>query len=137
MQCLNNLIASQFLKNTTKELQLARNTLSSSVLPEPGQLPCTKKEQKKLYNTYMDILGFRDLYSDMDVDDYDMLYYLQDGYIVWLATRNKHSLKDAISDSLYTNGDIPFYQAKQFINSKLYYVAMYDLTFRMQPLTKN
>jgi len=106
-------------------------------MPEPGLLPFTKSDKKALYKYYEELLGFKDSYGDMESDDYDMLYCIQDSYIVWIATRNKKSYHEALLDSIYTNGDIPFYQARQFINNRLYYVAMYDLTFRIQPLTKN
>ncbi len=137
MSCLSQLISNQFLKNTHKELQLARTALSTLAMPEPGLLPCTKSDKKALYQYYEELLGFKDSYGDMHSEDYDMLYCIQDSHIVWIATRNKKLYHEALLDSVYTNGDVPFYQARQFINNRLYHVAMYDLTFTIQPLTKN
>ena len=97
----------------------------------------SKNARKKLYNQYVKSCGFTEYMNEIDEDDKDMLYALQEGPIVWLASKTSKIIQQSLYNSLYHTGDIPIYTGKQYINNKLHYVALYDLTFSIHPVTLN
>lgn len=140
MNCLGNLVQCRFLKNIGKELVQARSVVAKDdveSLPVRGYKPIRKKESKRLYSYYIERCGFANTFGDIDPNDKTMMYYLQDGNIVWMASRTKSIIDQTKLDSVTTNGDIPLYSGKQFIQNKLFFVVMYDLTFYIQPITTN
>lgn len=140
MDCLGNLVQCRFLKNIGKELSKARSAVTKeNIEPQPvyGYKPATKREAKKLYNLNMKRCGFMAMFDDIDVEDKTTTYYLQDGSIVWMASRIKNIIDQAKLDSVTTNGDVPLYTGKHFIQNKAFYVVMYDLTFYVHPITTN
>jgi len=140
MDCFDKLINTHFLKNIDKEFIEARNSLNQ--IPKPpipfGELPFLPKDRRKLYNYYMKLLDIKGSFDDVDVNDNpDMVYYLQEGPIAWIACRHKNIVDSAIKDSLYVNGEVTIYKGKQYIQNRLFYVAMYDLTIKVIPPTTN
>lgn len=140
MACLDKLIKNHFLRNVNKEILEARNTLHPiPKAPIPaGTLPFRSKDRKKLYEYYAKLLDIQGSFDDVDVNEQpDMVYYLQEGPIAWVASRYKHLVDQTIKDSMYVGGEVSIYKGKKYIQSKLFYVAMYDLTFRIFPPTTN
>jgi hypothetical protein len=139
MNCLENLINCRFLKNTGNELSQARDMLGSSeiLLHHISYLPLSKEGRKDLYNYYMDLLGFKESFTQEDVEDLDMVYYIQEENIVWIASRIKQTIDTAVKESMYTTGDIPICRSRHFIHNRLFYTVMYDLTIQFPPLTTN
>lgn len=139
MNCLNQLIKSQFLKNFSSEIIKARNTLQAM---EPnhktlGYYPGRLADRKKLYKYYMDFYDFKASFDEIDIQDIEMVYYLQEDNIVWVASRLKQVIDHSITESLYTTGDVCLYKTKHFIQNKLFHAAMFDLSFQIAPPTVN
>ena len=140
MACLSNLISNRFLKNVGKEITEARTVLKNNSKKQYrfGELPGPRALRKKQYDYFSRLIDLRGSFDDVDVNDsLDMLYCVQDGPIAWIACRTKDLVDQAMLDTLHTNGDVPFYTGKQYFQSRLFYVAMYDLTFRIPPPTTN
>lgn len=140
MDCLVNLVRCKFLKNISKELSKARTALTKQTnqpVPVQGYKPAIRREAKKLYNYYMDQCGFSSILGDIDAEDKSITYYLQEGGIVWMASRIKDVIDQAKIDSITLNGDIPLYSGRQFIQNRVFYIVMYDLSFHVPAITTN
>lgn len=139
MDCLNQLIKSKFLKNFSSEIIKARNTLQAM---EPrgnvlGYFPGKLADRKKIYDRYMNMYEFKASFDDVDVEDVEMVFYLQEDNIVWVASRIKQVIDHSIKESLYTTGDLCIHRSKHFIQNRLFYAAMFDLSFQITPPTVN
>lgn len=138
MSCFAELYNSKFLKNIGFELTQARSAINSHKPMRPlGLYYAKKQDRKRLYQQYVDACDFKSYIVDIDAEDKDMLYALQEGPIVWLASRSNQIIKQSLQNSLLQTGDLPIYTGKQFIYSKLFYIAMYDLSFSVEPVTLN
>lgn len=140
MNCLNNLITSKFLKNTANEIEQASavlHNITNMQWQSFGFFPASPTDRKKLYNKYMSLCDFKSSFDDIDVSDVNLVCYMQDSDIVWVASRRKPLVDQVVMDSLYTTGDICIHRAKHYIQNKLFYAAMFDLRFTITPLTTN
>lgn len=144
MNCLDSLVKCRFLKNIGSELIKAsrivkdgKQSSSKQKHPAYGYKPCTKKEAKKIYDYYMKHYGFASMFDDIDAENIETTYYLQNDNIVWIACRQVSAINQIKLESMYMNGDIPLYQGRQYIQNKLYHVLMFDLTFHVPPITTN
>lgn len=139
MNCLEKLVNCKFLKNIGNEISQARSTLQyEDLLPGyDGMYPFLSKDRKAYYNYYLTLTGFKSNFSEEDVQSFDMIYYLQEQNIVWIASRAKFVIDEAIKESLNTTGDIYIYRGKHFIHNKLFHTVMYDLSYRFPPTTTN
>ena len=139
MNCLEKLVSCSFLKNIGNELSQARTTLQhEDALPSYGSMyPLQIKERKAYYNYYLKLTGFISNFGEEDVVSTDMIYYLQEQNIVWIASRAKFVIDDAVKESVNTTGDLYIYRGKHFIHNRLFHTVMYDLSYRFPPVTTN
>lgn len=139
MSCFSKLVSSKFIKNIGTELLQARKILDAprQSIRKRSMYYTSKTERKKLYNYHVQNCGFKDYFNEIDPEDTDMLFALQEGTIIWLACRSKSFLDMSAANSLHLTGDIPIYTGKHYINNKLFHVLLYDLSFQVIPPTTN
>lgn len=139
MDCLKKLIDCHFLKNTGKELSQARHMLKSMDANQvkPGFIAGNYTARKKLYNYYVELYGFKEDFDQEDVETPDMIYYLQEDNIVWIASRHKDMIDQSIHDSLHTSGDVCIFRGRHIIHNRLLHTVMFDLSMQFPPVTKN
>lgn len=139
MDCLDKLVDSKFLRQIGTEIQIAKSKIIKLVedCPTPGSLPISKKDKERKYNSYLKICGFEEEFVYFDPEDKHTLYYMNEGGILLISAQTKVIVDSAINQTLCISGDVPFYRKKKYINNKVYYFAMYDLAFRLPPITLN
>lgn len=138
MNCFDKLINSKFLRQLGTEIDVAKSTVTNLIknCPEPGSLPLSRDGKVRKYNSYMRLCGFRSEFDIFDPNDYDTLYYMNEGGILLIAAQTKQIVDIAILQSLTTAGNIPFHRTKHIVHGKFFYFAMYDLLFKI-PATNN
>lgn len=139
MDCLGGLIKCRFLKNTGVELKRAQTAIrvSDANMESLNFHPCLATDRKQMYNYYMSVYDFKSSFNEIDVNNPEMVYYLQEDNIVWIACRSKSFIDQAVIESCYTTGDVCLHRAKHFIQSKLFHTVMFDLSFQISPPTVN
>lgn len=140
MNCLSNLIRTKFLRNIKNEVIQARNNITTNPMSseKPSFYPARLSDRKKLYNYYLKLYNFKGAFDEIDVDcDDELVYYLQQGSIVWIASRYKEVITKAILETAYTTGELCLHNCKHIIQNKTLYAAMFDLRINIDPLTTN
>lgn len=138
MNCLSNLITTKFLRNIYDEMTQARTTLTNTTVYSnlPSFFPARPQDRKGLYNRYMKMYEFKSAFDDVTVDG-DMVYYLQQEHIVWIASKHKMIIDKAILETAYTTGELCIHSCKHIIQNKALYAAMFDIRMCITPLTTN
>lgn len=140
MNCFNNLTKTKFLRNISDEIKAAHKSITIANMPneKPSFLPARFTDRKKLYNYYMKLYNFRGAFDDIDISvDDELIYYLQQGSIVWIASKYKAIVDKAILETAYTTGEVCLHSCKHVLQNKALYAAMFDLRFNIDPLTTN
>lgn len=139
MDCLDKLIDSNFLKYIGTEIETAQTAVNRLVedCPPLGSLPLRLKDKKHKYNTYLTLFGFKQEFKSFDPFDFNTLYYMKEGSVLFLCARAKYVLDAAVRQSLQASGDIPFYRTKHKLQGVMYHSAMYDTLFKIIPITNN
>lgn len=139
MDCFNQLVNLKFLRGIDNTLSIARDTLNRKHLKYGSMVGMyyNKKLRKQRYDAYLDFYGFSAEFDNFDPNDRFLLYYMHEDNILLISTRSPKVLNMTMTRNLLMSGDIPFYKGKQYIQNKLFYMAMYDLDFRMEPPTLN
>ena len=140
MNCFRNLIQTKFLRNVQNEIEQAHNTITMDPIHNdlPSFYPARLVDRKKLYNYYLKTYNFKSYLDDVDITAEDeLVFYMQQNAIVWIASRHKDVISKAIIDTLYTTGELCLHNCKHIIQNKAVYAAMFDTRFCITPLTKN
>lgn len=139
MDCFDKLIESKFLKLIGTEIESAQTTLTKLVsnCPPLGTLPLRSTDKKRKYNTYLNLFGFKQEFTNFDPFDFNTLYYMNEGSVLLLCSRTKYIVSIAVDKSLQTSGYVPFYRTKHKIHNVMFYTAMYDTLFKLIPTTNN
>jgi hypothetical protein len=91
---------------------------------------CASKADKKyMYDCYFEDLGLIEELKDREDPEYNdknMIFYIQDYPILFIYSRSKRLIKEAIIYSYYVNGDIPIYTTKHHIDGRVWFTTMID-----------
>jgi len=139
MKCFERLVNSSFLANAKKELLAAQRTLKAeeALFFEPTLL-FNKQEVKDIYNFYIEDYAFLCGIEQTDIDlSKDTIYYTQEDHILFIYSKTKKLIDEAITYSYNVNGDIPFYRGRHKINNQIIFTALIDVRIHFQPSSPN
>lgn len=140
MGCFESLVKSHFLANVSKELSEARLALQGlSLIQLPTTLPVDKKVRRRIYDEYVYqcYLIEEILESLKELEDPDIVYYIQLDGIIFIYTVDHSQFKDVLKYSYSMNGNIPFYKTKHRVLNKTVYTALYDTRINFTPFSIN
>lgn len=139
MKCYKQLVQSKFLAKASEELSRARkfvNNEEASLFSTT--LTFNKADRKYIYDCYVEEFMLLDeIQNEFDPEeDYkDIVFYLQEDYILYMYSRSRRLIKEAVLYSYNVHGDIPIHKSKHVIHSKVWFTALIDT--RMPFLTSS
>ncbi len=105
---------------------------------KPSFLPARLSDRKKLYTYYLKLYNLKSSFDDIDISESeDLVFYMQEDYIVWIASKQRSVVDKAIRETAYTTGEMCIHQCKHIIQNKAIHAAMFDIRMRITPLTTN
>ena len=132
MKCFEQLVNSKFLSKVSEELSRARNIIGydpdSVLLFDPPTIHTDKQDRRYVYDCYMDEFGLlAELEEHNDLNGgKDVIYYIQEDPILFVYSRSKRLITEAIKYSYYVNGLIPICTTKHVINGRVWFTTMFD-----------
>lgn len=132
MKCFKQLVDSKFLAKALEELSRARKLIqySDSVpLFDPPTIHSHKADKRYVYDCYMDDFGFYNELLDTEdpvYADKNTIFYIHEDPIMFIYSRSKRLITEAIRYSFYVNGDIPIYTTKHVIDKHVWFTTMID-----------
>ena len=90
-----------------------------------------------LNDFYLNWYGFRAEFDFFDITDTSALYYCAEDHITLVCARSKAAIDLLTANTLRVSGDIPFYRSKHYIQNKVFFTAMYDISINIIPPTTN
>lgn len=138
MGCFKQLVDSSFLSNALRELKNAQRRVdTSSILAEPPTLYADKTQRRYLYDEYL--YEYYHLYEMMDVayEDPENLFYIQEDCIIFLFSRKKALVDEALTFTHNIHGDIPLCRTKHIISGKTFFTALIDTRLTFTPASPN
>ena len=141
MGCFDKLVRSRFLANVSTELELARRTIQSMGQSHfPASLPGSRKVRKKVYDNYLYQYYLLDEINGMVLEEEpqkDMVYYIQLDHIIFVYSRTKKLIDEAVMYSYNVNGDLPFYRGKHRIEGYTFHTVLIDTRLNVIPYSPN
>ena len=132
MKCFKQLVNSKFLAKASEELNRARKLIQyddSVPLFDPPTMHFHKADKKYVYECYMEDFGFINELMDSgdpEYSDKNMIFYIQEDPIMFIYSRSKRLITEAIKYSFYVNGDIPIHTTKHVIDGRVWFTTMID-----------
>ena len=139
MKCFERLVDSNFLANAKKELLAAQQVLKAeeALFFEPT-LVFNRQAAKYIYDCYVEdyALLYEIEQSDVDLSK-GTIYYIQEDHILFIYSKTKKLIDEAITYSYNVNGDIPFYRGRHKINNQVIFTVLIDVRIPFQPSSPN
>jgi len=130
MNCYKQLVQSKFLANASKELARARKVLHDGEAPLfETTLHYNKLDRKYVYDCYVEdymLLAEIEHQFDPTVDYKDVVFYMEEDYLLFIYSRSRNLLKEAVMYSYTVHGDIPIHKSRHTINGKVWFTALID-----------
>lgn len=132
MKCFEQLVNSKFLGQVSEELRRAQRVLQRGdvvSLFDPPTIYASKADRRYIYDCYVEDFGLIEELYDKEDPEYnmkDVIFYIHDEPILFIYSRSKKLITEAIKYSYYVNGDIPLHTTKHTINGKVWFTTMID-----------
>jgi len=99
-----------------------------------------KADRKYIYDCYLeDYMLIEELVEQFESgQEYkDVVYYMQESYILFIYSRSRKLIKEAISYSFNVHGDIPIHKSRHIIHGKAWFTALVDTRMPFQVSSPN
>ena len=130
MHCYKQLVQSKFLAKASEELSRARKVVNDEEAPLfDTALIYNKADRKYIYDCYVeDYMLLDEIQNTFDPEeDYkDTIFYLQEDYILFVYSRSRKLIKEAVLYSYNVHGDIPLHKSKHTIHNKIWFTVQID-----------
>ena len=130
MNCYKQLVQSKFLAKASEELSRARKVVNDEEAPLfDTALIYNKTDRKYIYDCYVeDYMLLDEIQNTFDPEeDYkDTIFYLQEDYILFVYSRSRKLIKEAVLYSYNVHGDIPLHKSKHTIHNKVWFTVLID-----------
>jgi hypothetical protein len=129
MNCFKRLVDSNFLANAKNELVAAQRVLKAAeALPFDATLIFNRDDAKYVYDCYVEdyALLFEVEQSTTEISK-DVIYYIQEEHVLFIYSRSKKMVDEAVLYSYSVNGDVPLFRAKHIINKHAIHTALIDI----------
>tara|TARA_R110000868_G_scaffold28036_4_gene105520 strand:+ start:5353 stop:5778 length:426 start_codon:yes stop_codon:yes gene_type:complete len=130
MNCYKQLVQSKFLAKASEELSRARKVVNDEEAPLfDTALIYNKADRKYIYDCYVeDYMLLDEIQNTFDPEeDYkDTIFYLQEDYILFVYSRSRKLIKEAVLYSYNVHGDIPLHKSKHTIHNKVWFTVLID-----------
>lgn len=141
MGCFERLVKSHFLANVSAELSLARKAVQSlGQISSTPMLFLNERDKKEVYAelTYQLYL-IEDMVDTLreTKEDKRTIYYCQTDSYIFVYSRDKKQVQEAIRYSYNLNGDIPLCKARHRVFGKYVYTALIDTRIQFVPFSPN
>ena len=139
MNLFDKLTKSKFLSNINVELARAAKVVqtdSKHVVYKPTTHNFSSEESKALYHEICYSYDFLSLLYEIPPTN-KQLHYIQADQFIFIASRSKQNMTQALHYSLQVNGDLPLYRTKHVISNKSIHTMLIDTTFTINPPTYN
>jgi hypothetical protein len=130
MKCFKRLVHSKFLAKASEELSRARKVLHDGEAPlfDTTYL-YNKSDRKYVYDCYIeDYMLLDEIENAFDpTEDYkNIVFYLEEDYLLFVYSRSRKLIQEAVAYSFNVHGDIPIHKSKHTIHNKVWYTALID-----------
>ncbi len=139
MNCFKRLVDSNFLANAKNELLAAQRVLKAEeALPFDATLIFNRDDAKYVYDCYIEdyALLFEVEQSEEELLK-DAIYYIQEDHILFIYSKTKKLVDEAILYSYNVNGDIPLYRGRHKVNRQVVFTALIDVRIPFSPSSPN
>jgi hypothetical protein len=130
MKCFKQLVQSKFLAQASEELSRARKVADNGeALYFDPSLIYNKADRKYIYDCYVEdymLLDEIENSFDSEEDYKDVIFYSQEDHLLFIFSRSRKLIKEAILYSFNVHGDIPLHKSKHNIHNKLWFTALID-----------
>ena len=130
MKCYKQLVQSKFLAKASEELSRARKVVNDEEAPLfDTTLTYNKADRKYIYDCYVEDYMLLDEIQNMfdPEEDYkDTIFYLQEDYVLFVYSRSRKLIKEAVLYSYNVHGDIPLHKSKHTIHNKVWFTVLID-----------
>lgn len=141
MKCYKQLVQSKFLAKASEELARARKVLHDGEAPLfDTTLHYNKADRKYVYDCYIqDFMLLEELENQFDPsEDYkDVVFYMQEDYLLFIYSRSRKLLIEAVDYSFNVHGDIPIHKSRHTIHNKTWFTALIDTRMPFQVSSPN
>ena len=139
MGCFSQLVQSKFLSRAKEELLSAQRKLKAGEAPLfDSTLLFDKKDRKYVYDTYVwDYNLLAEIEEMEEGSPKDVIYYIQEDYILFIYSRTRKLIDEAILYSYNVNGDIPLCRSKHIVNGCAYFTVLIDCRINFIPSSPN
>lgn len=140
MGCFESLVKSRFLADASSELSLARKAIKSmSQISLPASLYADKKVRKRIYDELVYQFYILEEIAESLKEDPNpfMIFYMQFDDFIFLYSRKKDQIEDAILYNYNVNGDFPYYRGRHKINNMMVHTVMMDTRINFIPASPN
>lgn len=139
MSCFEKLVRSNFLANAKKELLAAQQVLKAeeALFFEPVFL-FDKQAAKYMYESYVDTYAL--LYEIQESGfslSKDTIYYIQEDHILFIYSKTRKLVDEAILYSYNVNGDVPIYRGRHKLDKQVIFTALIDVRIPFSPFSPN
>ena len=141
MGCFEKLVKSNFLANVLSELSLARRTLKSmSQTNFPASILANNQDKKALYEEvvyqYYLLEAVAESLEEMG-DSKSLLFYINIDHGIFVYSRTKSQIDEAIRYAYNVSGDFPFYRGRHKIKNNIVHTVMFDTRITFNPISPN
>jgi hypothetical protein len=140
MGCFESLVKSRFLADVSSELSLARKAIKSmSQISMPAVLYADRKVRKEIYDDIAYQYYLIEEMAEMLAQDSNpsMIWYLQFDDFIFLYSRKKNQIDEAILYNYNINGDFPYYRGRHVVNKMVVHTVLMDTRISFDPLSPN
>lgn len=139
MGCFSQLVQSSFLSRAKEELLSAQRRLKTGEAPLfDSTLIFDKKDKKYVYDSYVwDYNLLAELEEMEDDTPKDVIFYIQEEHILFIYSRTRKLIDEAIWYSYNVNGDIPLCRSKHVIRGRTYFTVIIDCRIHFIPNSPN
>lgn len=139
MSCFNQLVQSKFFSRASEEFASAQRKLKAGQdLRFDTTLLFDKKDRKYVYETYVwDYYLLAEIEEMGENSPKDVIHYVQEDHILFIYSRTKKLIDEAILYSYNVNGDIPLCKSKHIVNGCAYFTVLIDCRICFIPTSPN
>lgn len=139
MNCFKRLVDSNFLANAKNELLAAQRVLKAEEAhPFDATLIFNRDDAKYVYDCYVEdyALLFEVEQSEEELLK-DAIYYIQEEHILFIYSKTKKLVDEAVLYSYNVNGDIPLYRGRHKVDKQVVFTALIDVRIPFSPSSPN
>ena len=139
MKCYKQLVNSKFLAKASKELQYAQSAAYSEASFFEPQITFNKSTRRRIYDDYVQYYDLlKELQDTHDlVDNKDLVFYIQEDNVLFVYSRSKSIIKEAVLYSYNVYGNVPLHKSRHIVNNHTWFTLLVDTRFEFPGSSPN